>query len=114
MISLLSLFLHVLVSSFKTQARLEAEIVVLRHQLNVLRRRVPSKPKLAVADRLLFVWLYRLFPAVLGAIAIIQPETVIRWHRILMAGASSGQKTSMRPRMASISSVERLPQPGAS
>src|SRR3954451_10428291 len=81
MIDFLKLFVHVLVSPFKTQARLEAEIVLLRNQLNVLRRRAPSKPKLAVADRLLFVWLYRLFPSVLNAVAIVQPETVIRWHR---------------------------------
>jgi hypothetical protein len=81
MIGFLILFLHVLVSPFKTQARLEAEIVLLRHQLNVLRRRVPSKPRLTVADRLLFVWLYRLFPSVLNAVTIVQPATVIRWHR---------------------------------
>jgi transposase InsO family protein len=77
----LSLFLHAMVSPFKTQARLEAEIVLLRHQLNVLRQRFPSKPKLSVADRLLFVWLYRLFPSVLAAITIVQPETIVRWHR---------------------------------
>ena len=82
MIGFLILLLHVLVSPFKTQARLEAEIVLLRHQLNVLGRRVPSKQKLTVADRLLFVWLYRLFPSVLNAVTIIQPETVIRWHRM--------------------------------
>src|SRR6201990_1187190 len=81
MIAFLILFLHVLVSPFRTRVRREAEIVLLRHQLNVLRRRFPSKPKLVVADRLLFVWLYRLFPAVLNAVTIIQPETVIRWHR---------------------------------
>ena len=81
MIAFLILFVHVLVSPFKTRARLEAEIVLLRHQVSVLRQRVPSKPKLTVADRLLFVWLYRLFPSVLNAVAIIQPETVIRWHR---------------------------------
>ena len=81
MIEFLSLFVHVLLSPFKTQARLEAEIVMLRHQLNVLRRRVPSKPRLAAADRLLLVWLYRLFPSVLNAVTIVQPETVIRWHR---------------------------------
>jgi hypothetical protein len=81
MIALLSLVLHVVVSPFKTRAQLEAEIVLLRHQLNVLRRRVPSKPKLAVADRLLLVWLYRLFPSVLNAVTIVQPETIIRWHR---------------------------------
>ena len=81
MIAFLILFLHVLVSPFRTRARLEAEILLLRHQLNVLRRRVPSKPKLAAADRLLFVWLHRLFPSVLNAITIVQPETIIRWHR---------------------------------
>jgi hypothetical protein len=32
-------------------------------------------------DRFLFVWLYRWFPCVLGAIAIVRPETIIRWHR---------------------------------
>ena len=46
MIAFLILLLHVLISPFKTQARLEAEIVLLRHQLNVLRRRVSSKPRL--------------------------------------------------------------------
>src|SRR5216683_4714462 len=81
MIAFLSLLLHAVVSPFKTKARLEAEIIMLRHQLNVLRQRVPSKPKLTVADRLLFVWLYRLFPSVLNAVTIIQPETIIRWHR---------------------------------
>ena len=73
MIDFLKLFVHVVVLPFKTRAQMEAAIVLLRHQLNVLRRRVPSKPKLAVADRLLFVWLYRLFPPVLGAVAIVQP-----------------------------------------
>src|SRR5882757_1608448 len=81
MIAFLSLVLHVVVSPFKTKARLEAEIIMLRHQLNVLRRRVPSKPKLAVTDRLLFVWLYRLFPLVLNVATIVRPETIIRWHR---------------------------------
>jgi hypothetical protein len=53
----------------------------VRYQLGVLRQRVPSRPKLTLADRLLFVWLYRLFPSVLDAVTIVQPETVIRWHR---------------------------------
>jgi transposase InsO family protein len=54
---------------------------MLRHQLNVLRRSVPSKPKLVPSDRLFLVWLYRLFPSALNAIAIVQPETIMRWHR---------------------------------
>jgi transposase InsO family protein len=81
MIEFLNLVAHILVSPFKTRARLETEIILLRHQVNVLRRRLPPKPKLTVADRLLFVWLYRLFPSVLAAITIVQPETIIRWHR---------------------------------
>jgi hypothetical protein len=81
MMAFLILVLHIVVSPFKTKVRLEAEIISLRHQLNVLRRRVPPKPRLVVADRLLFVWLYRLFPSVLNAVTIVQPETVIRWHR---------------------------------
>jgi transposase InsO family protein len=82
MVAFLSLFLHILVSPFKTKARLEAKISLLRHQLNVLRRQAPSKPRLTVGDRLIFVWLYRLFPSVLSAISVIEPETVIRWHRM--------------------------------
>lgn len=55
---------------------------MLRHQLTVLRRRVPSRPKLGLADRLLLVWLYRLFLSVLNAVTIIRPDTVVRWHRM--------------------------------
>jgi transposase InsO family protein len=81
MIAFLSLVLDIVVSPFKTKARLEVEIIILRHQLNVLRRSVASKPKLGPTDRLFFVWLYRLFPSALNAVAIVQPETIIRWHR---------------------------------
>jgi hypothetical protein len=81
MVSFLGLLLHVLASPFKSQARLEAEIVFLRHQLNLMRRRLPAKPRLTPADRLLFVWLYRLVPSLLNATVIIQPDTIVRWHR---------------------------------
>jgi hypothetical protein len=81
MVSFLGLLLHVLASPFKSQARLEAEIVFLRHQLNLLRRRVPGKPRLTPADRLLFVWLYRLVPSLLNAAGTIRPDTIMRWRR---------------------------------
>ena len=42
---------------------------------------MPRRPDLNNADRILFVWLYRWFPSVLGAVAIVRPETIIRWHR---------------------------------
>ena len=81
MLDFLKLFVHVLLSPFKSQARLKAEIVVLRHQLNVLRRQASAKPRLTGPDRLLFVWLCGLFPSLRSAITIVQPDTVLRWHR---------------------------------
>jgi hypothetical protein len=81
MIELLQLILHIVASLFKSRAKLEAEILVLRQQLNVLRRQVSKRPQLNNADRFLLVWLYRWFPSILGAIAILRPETIIRWHR---------------------------------
>jgi transposase InsO family protein len=80
MIDFLKLFVRLLASPLRKQAQLEAEITVLRHQLNVLRRQAPT-PRLTATDRLLFVWLCRLFPCLRGAITIVQPETVLRWHR---------------------------------
>jgi transposase InsO family protein len=82
MIGYLNLATYCLVSCFKSRARLEAENIVLRHQLNVLRRKVRSRPRVGSFDRLIFVWLYRLFPTVLAAVAIVKPETVARWHRV--------------------------------
>jgi hypothetical protein len=72
---------HALSARFKSRARLEAENVVLRQQLNVLIRKVPKRLRLTNSDRLLLVWLYRLFPSILSAVRIVRPETVIRWHR---------------------------------
>jgi hypothetical protein len=74
--------LRMLCDCFKSQQRLEAQILVLRHQLNVLRQHTPRRRlHLRWADRTLFIWLYRRYPRVLDAITIIRPETVVRWHR---------------------------------
>jgi hypothetical protein len=81
MIDLFKLILGVLTSLFRSRAQLEAEILVLRQQINVLRRRASKRPHLNNTDRFLFVWLCRWFPSVLSAIAIVRPETIIRWHR---------------------------------
>src|SRR6476469_3526151 len=78
---LFKLILGILASLFKSRAKLEAEILILRQQINVLRRRTPKRPHLNNTDRFLFVWLYHWFPSVGGAIAIVRPETIIRWHR---------------------------------
>src|SRR3981189_1228767 len=81
MTDLFRLILGILASRFKARATLEAENLVLRQQVNVLRRRTPKRPHLNNTDRFLFVWLYRWFPSVLEVVAIVRPETIIRWHR---------------------------------
>ena len=81
MIALLSFFLTLLVSPFKSKSRLEAENAALRHQLIVLRRKMRGRVQLTNGDRLFLVLLYRWFPSMLRAITIIRPETLVRWHR---------------------------------
>jgi transposase InsO family protein len=81
MIGLLCLVLAVLASPFKSRLRLEAENVVLRHQLMVLRRRLHGRVRLTNHDRWFFIQLYRWFPSILSVVSIIRPETLVRWHR---------------------------------
>ena len=68
-------------SRLRSRASLEAENPVLRQQVIVLSRNSPSRVWLRNIDRLIFVWLYRCFPAILNAITVVKPETVTRWHR---------------------------------
>ena len=70
-----------LIGLFRSRASLEAEILALRHQLNVLRRSCPKRVTFSNIDRLLLVGLYRLAPGVLDALKIIRPATLLRWHR---------------------------------
>jgi hypothetical protein len=81
MIGLLCFVLAVLASPFKSKLRLETENAVLRHQLIVLRRRVPGRVRLTNHDRWFFIRLYRWFPSILQVLTIIRPETLVRWHR---------------------------------
>src|SRR5690348_15777849 len=82
MIAIGLLFVRMLCDCFKSRRQLEAEILVLRHQLNALRQRAPRRLHLRWADRALFIWLYRRCPRILDAIIIVRPETVVRWHRM--------------------------------
>src|SRR5438552_13601956 len=84
-----------LIGVFRPRAALEAENLVLRHQLNVLRRKSPKRVALSSIDRLLLVGLYRLAPGVLDALKIIRPETLLRWHR---AGFRAFWRWKSRPR----------------
>jgi len=82
MIALLCFLLALLASPFKSKSRLEAENAALRHQVTVLRRRVRGRLEFTNGDRWFFVQLYRWFPSILNAIAVIRPETLLRWHRV--------------------------------
>ena len=67
---------------FRTRAAIQAEILVLRHQLLVLQRSVRThKVRLTASDRFLWVWLSRLWREWRSALLIVKPETVIAWHR---------------------------------
>src|SRR6202140_1133939 len=81
MVAFLTQLLLAIRSRLARRARLEAENLLLRQQLVVLRPKSPTRVRLWNIDRLLLVWLYRLYPSLLDAIIIVQPETVIRWHR---------------------------------
>ena len=80
---------------FKSRRHLEAEILVLRHQLSVLQQRAPRRLHLRWADRALFIWLYRRCPRILDAVTIVRPETVVRWHRM---GFAAYWRWKSRPR----------------
>src|SRR5215470_13162603 len=69
-------------SCFRTRVALQAEIVALRHQLLVLQRSNHGcRVRLGPTDRILWVWLSRLWTSWRSVLVIVKPETVIAWHR---------------------------------
>src|ERR1700736_5555792 len=81
MLTLLRFIVSVLVCRLRSRAVLELEVLALRHQLNVLRRQRPGRPRLFVIDRVLWVLLYRVWPRCLDAMVLVKPATVVQWHR---------------------------------
>jgi hypothetical protein len=106
-----------LIGLFRPRAALEAEILVLRHQLNVLRRKSPQRLAFGNVDRLVFTALYRVAPGVLDALKILKPQTVIRWHRAGVPAAPESRvlapkrqprmKFDLRPRYLSFTAPRR-------
>ena len=70
-----------IVDLFKSQRRLEAENLFLRHQLSIALRRAPPRLRLRGSDRALLVLMTRLWPNLLSATQVVQLETILRWHR---------------------------------
>ena len=100
-----------LIGLFRSRGSLQAEILTLRHQLNVLRRKSPQRLTFTSIDRLVFAGLYRLSPGVLAALKIVRPETVtagiVPASERIGAGNQDRAVAVQRPRWKSVSSFAR-------
>lgn len=81
MLILLVAVLHALRSLVRSKAELQLENLALRHQINVLRRSAKSRLRLKPGDRLLWVYLSRVWPDWRSTLVIVQPATLVAWHR---------------------------------
>ena len=81
MVTILCAVISIFEFRIRSRASLELELVALRHQVTVLRRQRPGRPQLSSLDRLLWVWLYRIWPQVIDAMVLVKPATVFQWHR---------------------------------
>ena len=81
MLAILDLLGTFIANLFKSQRRLEVENLFLRHQLNIALRDAPHRLRLRGSDRALLVWMSRLWPSLLGLSRVVQPDTILRWHR---------------------------------
>lgn len=83
---------------FAAGVELELEVIALRHQLVVLRRQRPGRTQLFSIDRLIWVWLYRLWLGFLKVIVVVKPATVIQWHRQGFGSTGAGGQSRDGPR----------------
>jgi hypothetical protein len=85
MIPSIMAFLAAIRSCLRARAELELEILALRHQLAVLQQAAPRRLRLTRADRLFWVFVSRVWRRWRGAVQIVQPATVVSWHRRVFA-----------------------------
>jgi putative transposase len=76
--------LELVLLCFRSAEANEIEILVLRHELAVLRRQHP-RPRMQPKDRALLAVLSRLLPRARWSVFLVQPETLLRWHRRMVA-----------------------------
>ena len=95
MFGLLCFLLALLASPFKSKSPLEGENAALRYQLVVLRRKMRGRVRLTNNDRWFLIQLYRWFPSIVQVVTVVQPGTLVRWHR---AGFRCYWRWKSRPR----------------
>jgi hypothetical protein len=78
MFAVLNAVAIVVASLFKSRRRLEAENILLRHQLNIALRQTQACPRLRSVDRAILGWMVRVWPDLLGTVHVVKPETVLR------------------------------------
>ena len=108
MATLCKLIWCAVVGQLRSRASLQAELLVTRHQLNVLRRKSPQRITFSGFDRLVFAGLYALVPGVLDALRIVKPDTVIRWHRAGFRAYWRWQSRSQGGRPRTPTEIRRL------
>jgi hypothetical protein len=91
---------------FKSRRRLEAENLLLRHQLSIALRRAPPRLRLSGCDRALLVWMTRLWPSLLGMVQVVEPETILRWHVRASRRSGAGSRGRGQGDQRSIGSCE--------
>ena len=79
MSDLCRLIFGIVIDLFRPRAVMEAEILVLQQQIIVLRRGRPGRMPFLTTDMMVLGWL---FPEIREALAIVRPDTVVRWHRV--------------------------------
>ena len=120
MVAMLRLIAALIANLFKSRRRLEAENLFLRHQLNIAVRGQPSRLPLRGSDRALLVWMTRLWPSLLGLARVVEPATILRWHRAGFRPAPHAVRLrpptelrrplkSREPRSTSLRSHHRIP-----
>jgi hypothetical protein len=84
MFAIIHLLATFIADLFKSRRRLEVENLFLRHQLNVALRRAPQRVPLRAGDRVLMVWMTRMWPSLLGLTRVVQPATIVCTENLVL------------------------------
>src|SRR5947208_14101658 len=109
MFAIIRLLATFIADLFKSPRRLEVENLFLRDQLNVALRRAPQRVRLRARDRGLMVWMTRMWPSLLGLTRVVQPATLLRWHR---CGFRAAQAPVRACRVGSLQLHDPAPRAG--